>query len=386
MTTIMTQAHPYLSDVHLALRDQVLRFVQDQVIPVGEAWEDQGMVPRDIFRRMGALGLLGIRVPEIYGGAELDALASVVLAEALGHSTFGGFTASVLVDTDMATPHLTRYGSDAQKAAWLPSIVAGDTITAIAVSEPDAGSDVKSIRTRAVRQGDHWVLNGAKTFITNGVHGDLYIVAAKTALDGKASHGISMFMVEKGTPGFRVSRALKKMGWLSSDTAELVFEDCRIPVENLLGEENHGFYAIMDNFQNERLVMAAMAVGEATKAIQLTLDHLRQREAFGSALWTIHGIRQRLAKRAAETEAARQLVYHAAWLESQGLECIKEVSMAKAFCCEITQGVVYDCVQFHGGMGYMRESAIERMARDARVLTIGGGATEVMFEEVAKRL
>jgi len=223
-------------------------------------------------------------------------------------------------------------------------------------------------------------------FITNGVHGDVYFVAAKPDPTAKGSRGISIFIVEKGTPGLRVGRALKKSGWLCSDTAELVFEDCRIPAANLLGEENKGFYQIMRNFQNERMVLGAQMMGEAARAIELTLAYVRERKAFGATLWDKQAIRQRLAMRAAQVEAARQLVYHAAWLDAKGRECVKEVSMVKALCGELLNDVVYDCQQFHGGAGYMRETPIERMVRDARVQAIGGGATEVMLEEVAKRL
>jgi acyl-CoA dehydrogenase len=250
---------------------------------------------------------------------------------------------------------------------------------------------VKAIRTRARRVGDEYVLDGSKIYITNGVHADLYCVAAKTvsegiAVDTRPSRSVSMFLVEKGTPGLRVGRALDKHGWRSSDTAELFFEDCRIPAENLLGEEGHGFYAIMRNFQNERTVIGAMAMGEAQAAIDLTLEWVMSRNAFGAPLWDKQGIRQRLAMLQAKVEAGRQLVHHAAWLDAQGHDATKEVSMVKALCGELVNEVMAACLQFHGGLGFMRGSAIERMARDARVQSIGGGATEVMLEEVAKRM
>jgi acyl-CoA dehydrogenase len=229
------------------------------------------------------------------------------------------------------------------------------------------------------------VLNGAKMFITNGVHGDLYFVAARTDPQAKGSRGITMFIVEKGTPGFRVGRALDKTGWRCSDTAELVFEDCRVPAENILGEENRGFYSIMANFQNERLVIGAMAMAEAREAIRLTFDYVNQRTAFGASLWEKQAIRQRLSRRLAEVEAVRQLVHHTAWLDANGVDCVAQVSMVKALAGDLVNRVLYDCVQFHGGMGFVREGAIERMARDARVQAIGGGASEVMLEEIAKR-
>ena len=245
---------------------------------------------------------------------------------------------------------------------------------------------MKGIRTTARRTSEGYVLNGAKMFITNGVLADLYCVAAKTGpLDG-GSKTVTMFLIEKGTPGFRVGRSLDKHGWRSSDTAELVFEDCLVPHDAVLGEEGGGFYAIMKNFQNERTVIGAMAMGEAQAALDLTVDYLKTRRAFGAPLWEKQAIRQRISMRAAEVEAGRQLVYSAAWRDAQGHDVTREVSMAKAYCGDLVNAVMYDCLQFHGGIGFMRESTIERMTRDARVQSIGGGASEVMLEEVAKRL
>jgi len=383
----VTDAHsPFFSAEHEMLRDQVRRFVETEVKPHGESWEVQGYVPREVLRRMGSLGFLGIRYPEVYGGAEMDTMGSVVLAEELGKSTFSGLAITVLVHTDMASVHVFNAGSEAQKAKWMRKIVAGEAICAVAVTEPDAGSDVKSIRTTAQEQDGGFVLNGAKMFITNGVHADLYCVAAKTGGAGGGSKAVTMFLVEKGAPGFRVGRALDKHGWRSSDTAELLFEDCFVPRDAVLGEVGRGFYAIMRNFQNERIVIAAMAMGEAQAALDLTIDYVKTRKAFGGSLWDKQAIRQRLAERAGEVEAGRQLVYSVAWRDARGHDVTREVSMAKAYCGELVNAVMYDCVQFHGGMGFMRGSVIERMSRDARVQSIGGGATEVMLEEVAKRL
>ena len=375
----------YLTEEHVALRDQVARFIANEVEPYGMAWEEQGFVPRDVLRKMGGLGFFGITYPAEFGGSEADLLTSLVFAEALSRSTFGGFIVTALVHSDMASPHLVNAGSRAQIEKYLPSIISGERITAVAVTEPDAGSDVAGIRTRARRDGTDWVLNGAKMFITNGVYADLYFVAARTDPAAKGSRGISMFIVEKATPGFRVGRALNKTGWLSSDTAELVFEDCRLPAENLLGEENAGFYAVMKNFQRERIAAAAMSVGNALTSLRLTIEYVKNRKAFGGVLFDKQVIRQRLAMLQAKTHAARQFLYHCGWLAAQNRDCVREVSMLKALTGELANEVVYTCQQFHGGMGYMRESAIERQARDARVLAIGGGATEVMLEEVAKR-
>lgn len=367
---------------HELLRDQVARFLAREVEPHAHAWEEQGFVPREVLRRMGAAGLLGLMWEPEYGGGGGDALSNLVFAEALSQSTFAGFIITVLVHTDMAGPHLHHAGNAAQKDKYLRQLAAGEKVCAVAITEPGAGSDVAGIRTRAVREGNDWVLNGTKMFITNGVHADVYFVAAKT---GPGKREVSMFIVEKGTPGFSVGRALKKTGWLSSDTAELVFDDVRIPAANLLGEEGKGFYSVMKNFQTERIALAAMAVGHCQQALKLTLDHVRQRQAFGGPLWDQQVIRQRLSMMDAKTRAARQFMYHCAWRVTQGHDIVQDVSMLKALTGELVNEVVSTCQQFHGGMGYIRETAVERLWRDARVLAIGGGATEVMLEEVAKR-
>lgn len=377
---------PYFSAEHELLRDQIRRFVAEEVLPHGDRWEASGMVPRETLRKMGALGFFGIRYPEEYGGSNMDVLASVVLAEELGRSTYSGFAITALVHTDMASVHVFSSGNKAQKDRYMPGIVSGELITAVAVTEPDAGSDVKSIRTMARREGDKFVLNGVKTYITNGVHADLYCVAAKTDNEGPASKAVTMFLVEKGTPGFKVARELDKHGWRSSDTAELVFEDCVVSAADILGEPGRGFYSIMQNFQNERIVIGAMAMGEAQAALDLTIDYVRMRKVFGVPLWEKQVIRQRLAILATKVEAGRQLVYATAARDAAGENVVKEVSMVKAYCGELVNEVMYDCLQFHGGSGFMRGSTIERMTRDARVQAIGGGATEVMLEEVAKRL
>jgi acyl-CoA dehydrogenase len=373
----------YDTPEHEALREQVARFLAREVEPHGAAWEEQGFVPREVLRRMGAAGFFGLMYEGAYGGAEADALTNLVFAEAVSQSTFGGFVITVLVHTDMASPHLHHAGNAAQKDRYLRRVIGGELVTAVAITEPGAGSDVAGIRTTARQEaGGDWVLNGTKLFITNGVHADLYFVAAKT---GPGHRDMSMFIVEKGTPGFSVGRALRKTGWLSSDTAELVFDNARIPAANLLGEEHKGFYSVMRNFQTERIALGAMAVGHCEQALRLTLEHVRSRQAFGGPLWNQQTIRQRLAMLDAKTRAARQFLYHCAWRVTQGEDVVQEVSMLKALSGELVNEVVQTCQQFHGGMGYMRETAIERLWRDARILAIGGGATEVMLEEAAKR-
>jgi acyl-CoA dehydrogenase len=368
------------------LRDQVARFVEREVEPHGDAWERAGSVPRGVTRQLGALGWLGLMVPEAYGGADVDALTNFAFAEALSMSTYGGFVVTVLVHTDMASPHLVNAGTDEQKARWLPAIVRGDALTAVAVTEAGAGSDVAGIRTTARRDGDAFVLDGSKLFITNGVHADLYFVAARTAPLSEGSRGVSVFVVEKGTPGFRVGQVLDKAGWRSSDTAELVFEGCRIPASHLLGVENQGFRALMRNFQRERLALAAMAIGNASQALALALAHVRVRQAFGSALWQREAIRQKLAALDARLQAVRAFAWHCAWLVAHDRDGVREISQLKALAGELANDVAYGCQQCFGGMGYIRETAIERLWRDARILSIGGGATEVMLEDAAKRL
>jgi len=384
----MTSRDPaFVTDEHRMLRDQARRFVEEEIRPHGDAWEKQGAVPREVYRKMGALGFFGLRYPEKYGGSALDAVASVVLWEELGKSGYAGVSVGASVHAEMASPHLARYGTAEQKDRLMPKIVSGEIITAVAVTEPDGGSDVAALKTRARRKGnDKWVLNGSKMFITNGVLADVYFVAARTDPEAKGSRGISMFIVEKGAKGFKVAKQLDKMGWRCSDTAELVFEDCEIPAENLLGEENKGFYAIMSNFQNERMVAGAGTSGECARAIEITLEWVKQRKAFGGVLWDKQVVRNKLATLAMKLEAGRSLVYHTAFLDAQGIDCVKEVSMVKAYMGEFVNECMYVCGQLHGGMAFMRESSIERMYRDARVQSIGGGATEVMLEEVAKRM
>ncbi len=380
----MNASTAYDTPEHDLLREQVARFIAREVEPHALAWETEGHTPREVLRKLGAAGLLGIVYAGEHGGADADALTNLVFAEALSQSTFGGFIITVLVHTDMASPHLHHAGTPEQKARWMPGITAGETITAVGITEPGAGSDVAGIRTKARRSADgsEWILDGSKIFITNGVMADLYFIAAKT---GEGRHAMSMFIVEKGTPGFRVGRSLDKSGWLSSDTAELFFEDCRIPAANLLGEENGGFYSVMKNFQTERIALGAMAVGHCTQALALTLDYVRTRKAFGATLFEKQAVRQRLAMLDAKTRAARAFMYHCAWRVTQGHDVVQEVSMLKALTGELVNEVVAGCQQFHGGMGYMRGTPIERLWRDARVLAIGGGATEVMLDEVAKR-
>ena len=376
----------FIDESLLLLRDQVRRFVEREIVPHGDAWERAGKIPREVFHKLGAIGLLGMQHEEEYGGTRSGAMASVVFGEELSRSTYGGVTASITVHTDMSASHITRVGTPEQKARWLPDLIAGRKVCAIAVTEAGAGSDVAGIRTRAVRDGDDWVINGTKMFITNAVYGDIVILAARTAGIETGARGISLFVVPTDTPGFKVASKLEKHGWLSSDTAELVFEDMRIPAGNLLGEENQGFYAIMRGFEHERLMIGAFCAGEGARAIELTLDYVRTRKAFGKTLWEQQATRQKLADLASKVAAIRALTYQTAAAIDAGQSASRDTAMIKSLAPEILHDVVHGCLQLHGGTGYMRGTPIERMARDARLLRIGGGATEVMLEEVAKRL
>lgn len=376
----------FITDEHRMLRDQIRRFVDKEVLPFGDIWEEEGKVPREVFLKLGELGVLGVSHEEQYGGTNMGAIASVVIAEELSRSSYGGFNTSVLVHAEMSSTHITKSGTEEQKARYIPDVVAGRRICAIAVTEAGAGSDVAGLRTKAVRDGNGWRINGSKMFITNGVYADIFIVAARTDPEAKGSRGISLFIVERGTDGFTNSEKLRKHGWRCSDTAELVFDDMWLPADSLLGEQNRGFYAIMDTFQNERLIAGAMSSGECQKAIELTLDYVHTRKAFGGTLWDLQATRQKLAELSAKTAAARALLYHAAALTERGDDTIRDVSMIKAYNPEVLHEVVHGCMQLHGGTGYMHGTPIERMVRDARILMIGGGATEVMYEEIAKRI
>jgi acyl-CoA dehydrogenase len=368
------------------VRAQIRRYVDEAIVPHADAWEESGEIPRQVFRDLGALGFLGMRHPVEYGGGGLGPLASVVLGEELARSSYGGVASSLTVHSDMSIGHIAARGTEAQKQRYLPAACAGEKIGAVCVTEPHAGSDVAGLKTRARRDGNGWVIDGSKTFITNGVYGDIYIVAARTDAEAKGSRGISLFIVEKGTPGFTVGRKFDKHGWRASDTAELFFEDMRLPLDALLGEEGRGFYYIMSTFQNERLVAGALSTGACAKAIELTIEYTRQRQAFGKSLWEQPVVRNKIAWMAAKSAAARSLVYSCAQMGEEGKDTVREVSMLKAYACETLQEVVHGCLQLHGGTGFITGTPIERMARDARILTIGGGATEVMLEEVAKRM
>jgi acyl-CoA dehydrogenase len=376
------------NEQHDMFRAAVRTFVEKEVAPHIEEWETAGRIPRSIWPRLGALGFLGVEYDEKYGGAGADFLTSCVLHEEFGRSRSGSIAMAIGVHTDMASPHLYWTGSEALKERYLPAICRGEQLTAIAVTEPGGGSDVAAIQTRAVRDGAHYVLNGSKMFITNGAEADLYFVAARVdAGDPARRHrGISMFLVDRQTPGFTVSRTLDKMGMRASDTAELAFQDMRVPAENLLGREGVGFYEVMRVFQRERLVAGLHALAMSQRALEDTIAYVRERQAFGGPLSDKQVVRHKLADLATAIEAGRWLTYAACARYAAGEDAVREISMVKLYTAEMVNRVAYACVQLHGGYGYMREYAIERFARDARLFTIGGGTSEIMRDIIAKQL
>ncbi|HEY7249489.1 MAG TPA: acyl-CoA dehydrogenase family protein [Methylomirabilota bacterium] len=379
---------PTFTDEHEMLRRTVRAFVEKEVVPHVDAWEEAGRIPRAFWRRLGELGLLGLEFPTEYGGGGGDFLSSVVLGEEMARCRSGGVAFSVLVHTDMSSPWLTRFGSEAQKRAYLPGIVSGETVCALGITEPGTGSDMAGIATRAVRDGDRYLLTGGKIFITNGVYGDLYFIAARThAGTAERRHaGISMFLVERGWPGFTVSRRLDKMGMRASDTAELSLQECPVPAANLLGEEGRGFHQLAAGLQRERIMAAVLALSGAGQALEDTTGYLRERHAFDGPLAGKPVLRHRVADMATEIEAARHLVHHAAALYTAGEDCVTAVSMAKLFATEVANRVAYQAVQLHGGYGYMREFPVERFFRDVRLWTIASGTSEIMREIIAKRI
>ncbi len=368
---------------HRIFRRSVRRFVDEELNPHVDAWEAEGRFPKEVFRKLGALGFLGIRYPESYGGAGADMATTTVFCEELGRCRSRGLTMGVLVQTDMASPYLAHYGSDEQKARYLPSIIRGETVCSIALTEPDGGSDLARMRTTAARDGDDYVLNGSKVFITNALHADLYVVAAKT--DPEAGHrGASVLLVERDAPGLTVESMGTKLGMRASDTGHLTFADCRVPAGNLLGQEHKGFYYVMERLAVERYVSMAALVASCQQQIEDAVRYAQERTMFGTQLAQLQVARHRLAQLQTKVEAARQLVYYAGWLYDQGREPAQEVAMCKAFVADVACEVADACLQLHGGNGYMEEYDVARFYRDARLWKIGAGSTETMYEIIAK--
>lgn len=372
----------YFSDEHEQFRRTVRQFVEAEVASHADDWEAARRIPREVFRRMGEMGFLGILFPEELGGSGGDVFHAIAFLEELPRSRMGGFCAAVSVQEFIATGALHKRGSRALQERYLVPSIEGRKVGAICISEPDTGSDVAAIRTSAVRDGDAWIVNGAKTWITNGAEGDFYVVACKTERDAGAG-GISLIAMDSDLPGIKASR-LRKMGWHSSDTAEIVFEDVRVPAANLVGRENRGFAYIMETFALERLVAAAISVGACAFGLEETLRYMQSRAAFGRPIVKFQALRHRMADLYAELEAVRQLTYHAGWLWQQGLPAVRECAMAKLLATELNKKVADEGLQFFGGFGYVEEYPMERFYRDARVSTIVAGTSEIMREIVGK--
>ncbi len=377
--------HPMFSEEHDLFRASVRKFVEKELAPHSDAWEEEGGFPDSVLTRMGELGYLGLRYPEEYGGQNCDFLFSIVLAEELGRCGNGSIGMAVAVQCEMATPPIFKFGTEEQKLKYLIPANQGKKIACLGITEPNAGSDVAAIQTTARKDGDEWVINGRKIFITNGVRADFITLVARTG-DKKGYKGFSLFLVDKGTPGFTVTRKLDKLGMRSSDTAELLFEDCRVPGNALLGEAGKGFYHIMWELQGERIMGAANAVSRAQVAFELALKYSQERVQFGKPLSHFQVTRHRLADMATELEASRHLVYYCAWLFQKGEYPVKEISMAKLFTAQAANRVADAALQIHGGYGYMMEYPVQRYWRDIRLSRIGAGTDEIMKEVIANEI
>ncbi|MDY7564067.1 acyl-CoA dehydrogenase family protein [Pseudomonas sp. RTC3] len=380
----MSDFQQYFDPNHQLIRDAVRRFVEREILPFVDEWEEAEGFPRELYLKAGAAGILGIGYPEALGGShEGDVFAKVAASEELMRCGSAGLVAG-LGSLDIGLPPVVKWGQPALRERVVPQVLSGEKIMALAITEPGGGSDVANLQTRAVRDGDGYRVNGSKTFITSGIRADFYTVAVRTGEPGFA--GISLLLIEKGTPGFSVGRQLKKMGWWASDTAELFFEDCRVPMANLIGAENMGFACIMGNFQHERLALALMANMTSQLALEQSLSWAKQREAFGKPIGKFQVLKHRLAEMATQLEVSREFTYRQAAKMAAGQSVIKEISMAKNFATDTADRITYDAVQILGGSGYMRDSLVERLYRDKRILSIGGGTREVMNEIIAKQM
>jgi citronellyl-CoA dehydrogenase len=374
----------YFNKDHEMVRRAVKEFVDKEINPHIDEWEEQGIAPlHDLFKKMGDLGFLGIRYDPKYGGQGLDYWYDLVLLEELGHIRGMGIPMAVSVQTHMATPAIAEFGSEYLKETYLRPAIAGEMVSSIAVTEPDAGSDVAALKTTAKKDGDAYIINGSKTYITNGTQADFLTLLARTS-DDPGYHSFSLFVVPTNLSGFQVSRKLDKLGVRCSDTAELFFDNLRIPAENLIGQEGQGFIYQMQQFQHERFSCLPGAYIASMDMINMTVEHLKNRIVFGKPLITKQVLRHRLADWLTEIECLRHLTYHIVRMKMEGLDVIREVSMGKLFAAQLTRKVSDGCLQMYGGLGYMNEMLISRYYRDARLFSIGGGADEVMREIIAR--
>ncbi len=370
------------SDEHLMFRETVRRFIEKEIKPHHEDWEKAGIVPRDVFIKAGGAGLLCMNVPEAYGGGGVDDFRyNVILAEEMARAncTGPGFS----LQTDVAVPYILHFGNEEQKRRWLPKLCSGEQIIAIAMTEPSGGTDLAGMKTRAILNGDHYVMNGSKTFITNGINADLVIVACKTNPE-EAHSGMSLMVVERGMEGFVRGRNLEKMGWHAQDTAELFFEDVRVPVANRLGDEGMGFFYLVNQLPQERLIIAVGAVAGAEAALDWTIDYCQSRQAFGRPIGTFQNSRFKLAEMKTEIQIGRAFVDHCIELHTRDELTADTAAMAKWWTTDMQKRVLDECLQLHGGYGYMMEYAIAKAYVDSRWAPIGGGTNEIMKELIGK--
>ena len=374
--------HFIFTEEHDQLRESIHSFVVKELAPHAEEWEETTF-PSSVFPRMGELGFLGLSYPEEYGGQGGDYYCNLVLAEEMTHANCGGLAMGVAVHTDMATPPIFLFGTEEQKQDYLVPSIKGEKISCLGISEPDAGSDVAGIKTRAVRDGSEWVITGSKTFITNGHRADYIVLVAKTDPDA-GYDGFSLFLVDMDLPGVIREKKLEKLGMHASDTALLAFQDVRVPAEALLGQEGKGFYHIMWELQGERLIGAAGCVAGAQKLFDRTLQYATERNAFGRPIGRFQAIRHKFADMATKIEAGRQMVYTTAWRFHNGEYPVREISMAKLYAARMACEVADECLQIHGGAGYMKEYGIERAWRDLRLNRIGAGTDEIMLDVIGR--
>lgn len=377
--------HPYLKEEHEIFRRSFIKFLNKECSPHYEKWEKERIIPRSFWRKMGKEGFLCPDVEEAFGGSNADWGFSVVINEEL--EKVGSSLIGISLHSDIVVPYITAYGSEEQKRRWLPKCVTGESITAIAMTEPGAGSDLASIETTARLEGDHYVLNGQKTFITNGILADLVIVACKTNPFAEPKHkGVSLLVVERDNPGFSRGRKLNKVGLHAQDTAELIFEDCIVPKENLLGEEGKGFSYMMEKLQQERLIVAIAAQVSAEKMLQLTIDYVKSRKAFGKSISQFQNTQFKLVEMATDIEMGRSFLDQLIAEHIEGRDIVMKVSMAKWKLTEMARNVAVACMQLHGGYGYMEEYEIARRYRDIPVASIYAGTNEIMKSIIAKKL
>ena len=367
-------------------RDNVRRFIAAEIAPHYEQWERAGIFPRQLWNKLGQQGLLGVDLPEAYGGFGANFLFSMAIVEEFSHANYGSIGGPMTVHSDIVAHYILNNGTEAQKQRYLPAMVAGDCVGAIAMTEPGAGSDLQAVRTTANRDGDHFILNGSKTFITNGQHCDMVIVVARTNTEVAGSRGTSLFLVDTATPGFQRGRNLEKIGLHASDTSELFLEELRVPASALLGEEGRGYRVAVGELAGGRIGIGSLALGVGLAALDYARNYLGEREQFGTRIGNFQGLQWMLADRYTELEAARLLLMQAAWNKEQGLDFGASAAMAKLFASEKANEACYSALQLMGGAGYIREYPLERLARDVRITSIYEGTSEIQRVIIAREL